>query len=48
MHLRRGTDPAGQGDADGEARLMLTLGVDGVITDCPDVAVRVREELVSV
>jgi glycerophosphoryl diester phosphodiesterase len=44
-HLRRGTDPAAPGDAHGEARLMLALGVDGVITDCPDVAVRVREEL---
>ena len=47
-HLRRGTDPAGLGDADGEARLLLALGVDGVITDCPDVAVRVRAELESV
>jgi len=43
-HLRRGTDPAATGDADGEARLMLALGCDGVITDCPDIAVRVREE----
>jgi glycerophosphoryl diester phosphodiesterase len=45
QHLRRGTDPAAPGDADGEARLLLALGVDGVITDCPDVAVRVRGEL---
>ncbi len=45
--LRRGTDPAASGDADGEARLLLALGVDGLITDCPDVAVRVREELVA-
>jgi glycerophosphoryl diester phosphodiesterase len=44
-HLRRGTDPAGIGDAAGEARLLLALGVDGLIADCPDVAVRVREEL---
>jgi glycerophosphoryl diester phosphodiesterase len=44
-HLRRGPDPAATGDADGEARLLLALGCDGVITDCPDVAVRVREEL---
>jgi glycerophosphoryl diester phosphodiesterase len=43
-HLRRGTDPAATGDAGGEARLLLALGCDGVITDCPDVAVRVREE----
>ena len=47
-HLRRGTDPAGLGDADGEARLLLALGVDGLITDCPDVAVRVRAELDAV
>ena len=45
QHLRRGSDPAAIGDADGEARLLLALGVDGLITDCPDVAVRVREEL---
>jgi glycerophosphoryl diester phosphodiesterase len=45
-HLRRGTDPAGLGDADAEARLLLALGVDGLITDHPDVAVRAREELV--
>jgi glycerophosphoryl diester phosphodiesterase len=44
-HLRRGTDPAAPGDADGEARLLLALGVDGLITDCPDVAVRVRGQL---
>jgi glycerophosphoryl diester phosphodiesterase len=47
-HLRRGTDPAGPGDAAGEARLLLALGVDGLITDCPDVAVRVRAELAEV
>ena len=45
QHLRRGTDPSGSGDAAGEARLLLALGVDGLITDCPDVAVRVRAEL---
>ena len=44
-HLRRGTDPAALGDAAAEARLLLSLGVDGVISDCPDVAVRVRREL---
>ena len=48
QHLRRGEDPAGIGDADGEARLLLALGVDGLITDCPDVAARVREELAAV
>ena len=47
-HLRRGTDPAALGDAEGEARLLLALGVDGLITDHPDLAVRAREELVAV
>jgi len=46
-HLRRGTDPASRGDAEGEARLLLALGVDGLITDSPDVAVRAREELLA-
>jgi glycerophosphoryl diester phosphodiesterase len=46
-HLRRGTDPAGLGDAEGEARLLLALGVDGLITDSPDVAVKARAELVA-
>ncbi|MGY1620164.1 glycerophosphodiester phosphodiesterase family protein [Geodermatophilus sp. SYSU D00691] len=46
-HLRRGSDPAATGDAEGEARLLLALGVDGVITDSPDVAVRARTELVA-
>jgi glycerophosphoryl diester phosphodiesterase len=45
-HLRRGTDPAGLGDAAGEVSLLLGMGVDGVITDYPDVAVRVRRSLV--
>ena len=44
-HLRIGTDPAGTGDARGEARLLLALGVDGVITDNPDVVVAARAEL---
>ena len=47
-HLRRGTDPAALGNAEGEARLLLALGVDGLITDHPDLAVRAREELVAV
>ena len=46
-HLRRGSDPAALGDAGGEARLLLALGVDGLITDSPDIAVRAREELVA-
>jgi glycerophosphoryl diester phosphodiesterase len=44
-HLRHGDDPAALGDAAGEARLLIALGVDGVITDCPDVAVGVRAEI---
>ena len=47
-HLRRGSDPAALGDAEGEARLLLALGVDGLITDHPDVVVRARAELVAV
>ncbi len=47
QHLRSGTDPAATGDPAGEARQLLELGVDGLITDCPDVAVRVREELLD-
>jgi glycerophosphoryl diester phosphodiesterase len=46
-HLRRGTDPATAGDLEGEARLLLALGVDGLITDSPDVAVRARTELAA-
>src|SRR4051794_9297597 len=46
-HLRRGTDPAATGDGEGEARLLLALGVDGLITDSPDIAVQAREELVA-
>jgi glycerophosphoryl diester phosphodiesterase len=44
-HLRRGQDPSAHGDAEGEARLLLALGCDGVITDAPETAVRARAEL---
>ncbi|MGY1601233.1 glycerophosphodiester phosphodiesterase family protein [Geodermatophilus sp. SYSU D00815] len=47
-HLRRGADPAGTGDMEGEARLLLALGVDGLITDSPDVAVRARNDIAAV
>lgn len=47
-HLQLGDDPAAAGDAAGEARLLLGLGVDGLITDSPEVAVAVREELTAV
>src|SRR3954463_10280541 len=46
-HLPRGDDPGAPGDVEGEARLLLPLGVDGLITDSPDLAVRAREELVA-
>jgi glycerophosphoryl diester phosphodiesterase len=47
-HLRRGSAPAGLGDALGEARLLLRLGVDGLITDAPDLAVRAANQLTLV
>ncbi len=37
--LRRGTEPGALGDAFTEARYLLDLGVDGLITDSPDHAV---------
>jgi glycerophosphoryl diester phosphodiesterase len=43
--LRRGSAPEGHGDALGEARLLLNLGIDGLITDSPDHAVRAIREL---
>ena len=46
-HLRRGTDPAGLGQAGTEARLLLALGVDGLITDNPEIAVRERAALAA-
>ena len=46
-HLRRGTDPRELGDAEAEARLLLALGVDGLITDCPDAARRARAALAA-
>jgi glycerophosphoryl diester phosphodiesterase len=45
LHLRSGQDPAGLGDLQTEARLLFALGVDGLITDFPETAVRAREEL---
>lgn len=40
--LRVGTSPGGAGDLAGEVRAFLAAGVDGVITDHPDVALAVR------
>ena len=46
-HLRVGEAPEGLGDALAEARLLLTLGVDGLITDSPDHAVQAVSELLT-
>ena len=46
-HLRRGNAPEALGDALGEARLLLNMGVDGLITDSPDHAVQARSELAT-
>jgi glycerophosphoryl diester phosphodiesterase len=45
--LRRGAQPAGQGDAVGQARLLLDLGVDGLIADSPEHAVAARAETLA-
>jgi glycerophosphoryl diester phosphodiesterase len=44
-HLRVGDAPGGLGDALAEARQLLALGVDGLITDSPDHAVQAVNEL---
>jgi glycerophosphoryl diester phosphodiesterase len=46
-HLRRGSDSAGLGDAVSEVGILLGLGVDGLITDHPDVAARARCRLIA-
>jgi glycerophosphoryl diester phosphodiesterase len=48
VHLRRGSAPAALGDALGEARLLLALGVEGLITDAPDLATRAVAQLAPV
>jgi glycerophosphoryl diester phosphodiesterase len=48
LHLRRGTDPADLGDAVAEARLLLRRGVEGLISDAPDLAMRAVAQLVPV
>jgi glycerophosphoryl diester phosphodiesterase len=45
QHLRVGDIPEAQGDALGEARQLLALGVDGLITDSPDHAALAIAEL---
>ncbi|MGY1835609.1 glycerophosphodiester phosphodiesterase family protein [Blastococcus sp. SYSU DS0510] len=44
-HRRRGEAPDGLGDAVGDALALLALGVDGLISDSPDHAVRARTAL---
>jgi glycerophosphoryl diester phosphodiesterase len=46
-HLRVGDAPEALGDALAEARLLLALGVDGLITDSPDHAVQAVAELLT-
>jgi len=43
--LRRGSDPAGHGDADTLLRALYLAGVDGVFTDFPERAVQVRQAM---
>ncbi|MCW2699225.1 MAG: glpQ [Blastococcus sp.] len=47
QNLQRGGSPADPGDALGEARQLLDLGVDGLITDSPDQAVQARAALLT-
>jgi glycerophosphoryl diester phosphodiesterase len=42
LELRSSADPAGVGDALAEVRAFLALGVDGIFTDNPDIAVAAR------
>jgi glycerophosphoryl diester phosphodiesterase len=46
-NLRTGGPAREHGDAAGEVRRLLDLGVDGVVTDFPEVAVAVRAERVG-
>lgn len=46
-HLRRGSDVRAFGDLEGEARMLFALGVDGLITDSPDLAVRARDDMAA-
>jgi glycerophosphoryl diester phosphodiesterase len=46
-NLRRGDAPDAPGDMAGEVRALLDVGVDGVITDHPELAVAAARELVA-
>ncbi|MAK82148.1 glycerophosphodiester phosphodiesterase family protein [Phenylobacterium sp.] len=43
--LRQGEDPAGHGDAASLLRAVFGAGADGVFTDFPELAVKVRQEM---
>ncbi len=43
--FRLGRNPVAHGDAAAEVRALIDLGVDGLITDAPEIAVRVRDEV---
>jgi glycerophosphoryl diester phosphodiesterase len=45
--LRRGNDPGAPGDVVGQARLLLDIGVDGLIADSPEHAVTARDEALA-
>ena len=45
--LRSGDDPGALGDAVGQARLLLDLGVDGLIADSPEHAVTARDQAMT-
>jgi glycerophosphoryl diester phosphodiesterase len=47
LELRSGSEPSALGNAAAEARLLLELGVDGLITDSPEIAVRTRAEALA-
>jgi glycerophosphoryl diester phosphodiesterase len=44
LELRSSADPTAYGDLFGEIRQFFTLGVDGVFSDNPDIAVQTRDE----
>ncbi|MCW3016921.1 MAG: glycerophosphoryl diester phosphodiesterase [Solirubrobacterales bacterium] len=44
LELRSSADPVAYGDLFGEIRQFFTLGVDGVFSDNPDIAVQTRDE----
>ena len=46
-HLRVGKAPGALGNALADARHLIALGVDGLITDSPDYAVRARAEMLA-